>query len=192
MNLLGMTLAELKNLAIELGMPAFTGSQIAKWLYSQHVETIDGMTNISKSNREKLKNVASINLMPYEDAQYSVDGTIKYLFPTESGKCVETVYIPDGDRATLCVSSQVGCRMGCLFCQTGKQGFEGNLTAADILNQVFSLPERDKLTNIVFMGQCAEGNGDSYCSLWTGLESEKNYCQFSWCQRQIETLHRGK
>ena len=114
MNLLGMTLAELKNLAIELGMPAFTGSQIAKWLYSQHVETIDGMTNISKSNREKLKNVASINLMPYEDAQYSVDGTIKYLFPTESGKCVETVYIPDGDRATLCVSSQVGCRMGCL------------------------------------------------------------------------------
>ena len=153
MNLLGMTLAELKNLAIELGMPAFTGSQIAKWLYSQHVETIDGMTNISKSNREKLKNVASINLMPYEDAQYSVDGTIKYLFPTESGKCVETVYIPDGDRATLCVSSQVGCRMGCLFCQTGKQGFEGNLTAADILNQVFSLPERDKLTNIVIMGQ---------------------------------------
>ena len=87
------------------------------------------------------------------DAQYSKDGTIKYLFPTQSGKFVETVYIPDKDRATLCVSSQVGCKMNCLFCQTGKQGFEGNLTSCDILNQIYSLPERDKLTNIVFMGQ---------------------------------------
>jgi len=87
------------------------------------------------------------------DAQHSKDGTIKYLFPTHDGKFVETVYIPENDRATLCVSCQVGCKMNCLFCQTGKQGFEGSLTTTDILNQVYSLPEVDKLTNIVFMGQ---------------------------------------
>ena len=91
--------------------------------------------------------------MPPAGCQRSKDGTVKYLFPTAGGKFVETVYIPDDDRATLCVSSQVGCKMNCLFCQTGKQGFEGNLTASDILNQIYSLPERDKLTNIVFMGQ---------------------------------------
>jgi len=151
--LLGMTLTELKALANEIGMPAFTGGQIAKWLYTQHVMDIDGMTNISKQNRERLKERCEIGARKPIDAQYSKDGTIKYLFPTANGKFVETVFIPDGERATLCVSSQVGCKMNCLFCQTGKQGFEGNLTAADILNQIYSLPERDRLTNIVFMGQ---------------------------------------
>ena len=151
--LLGMSLAELKDAAKSLGMPAFTGSQIAKWLYVKHAGSIDDMTDISKANREKLKERYMIGAMPTADSQRSVDGTVKYLFPTASGKYVETVYIPDNDRATLCVSSQVGCKMNCLFCQTGKQGFEGNLTAADILNQIYSLPERDTLTNIVFMGQ---------------------------------------
>ena len=134
-------------------MPAFTGGQLTKWLYQQHVVSIDEMTNISKSNREKLKESYIIGCAAPVDEQYSYDGTIKYLFPTEQGKYVETVYIPDEDRATLCVSSQVGCKMNCLFCQTGKQGYEGNLTATDILNQIYALPERDKLTNIVFMGQ---------------------------------------
>ncbi|MGP1525689.1 23S rRNA (adenine(2503)-C(2))-methyltransferase RlmN [Prevotella multiformis] len=152
-NLLGMTLGELKEVAKLLGMPAFTGGQIAKWLYTQHVRSIDEMTNISKANREKLAAAYAVGCKDPIDAQYSKDGTVKYLFPTESGKFVETVYIPEDDRATLCVSSQVGCKMNCLFCQTGKQGFEGSLTATDILNQVYSLPERDKLTNIVFMGQ---------------------------------------
>lgn len=152
-NLLGMTLGELKEVAKPLGMPAFTGGQIAKWLYTQHVRSIDEMTNISKVNREKLAAAYAVGCKDPIDAQYSKDGTVKYLFPTESGKFVETVYIPEDDRATLCVSSQVGCKMNCLFCQTGKQGFEGSLTATDILNQVYSLPERDKLTNIVFMGQ---------------------------------------
>ena len=152
-NLLGMTLGELKEVAKSLGMPAFTGGQIAKWLYTQHVRSIDEMTNISKANREKLAAAYAVGCKDPIDAQYSKDGTVKYLFPTESGKFVETVYIPEDDRATLCVSSQVGCKMNCLFCQTGKQGFEGSLTATDILNQVYSLPERDKLTNIVFMGQ---------------------------------------
>ena len=151
--LLGLTLAELKQVAKDLGMPAFTGGQMAKWLYEQHVKSIDEMTNISKANRAKLAAEYEIGCFGYSDAQHSVDGTIKYLFPTRSGKFVETVYIPDKDRATLCVSSQVGCKMNCLFCQTGKQGFEGNLTACDIINQIYSLPEADRLTNIVFMGQ---------------------------------------
>lgn len=155
---------ELQQVVAELGMPKFTAAQIAKWLYQQHVGSIADMTNLSKANREKLAEQYEVGTMAPIDCQRSVDGTIKYLFPTRSGKFVETVYIPErrlvgeqgseiGDRATLCVSCQVGCKMNCLFCQTGKQGFEGSLTAADILNQIYSLPERDTLTNIVFMGQ---------------------------------------
>lgn len=151
--LLGLTLAELKEVASSLGMPPFSAKQMARWLYVRHVESIDDMTDLSKANREKLKEAYRIGRLPHADCQRSVDGTIKYLFPTDSGRYVESVYIPDGERATLCVSSQVGCRMNCLFCQTGKQGFEGNLSAKDILNQVYSLPEVDTLTNIVFMGQ---------------------------------------
>lgn len=151
--LMGMSLYELKEVAKSLGMPAFTDGQMAKWLYTQHVKSIDEMTNISKTNRERLAAEYTIGCMDPIDSQVSKDGTIKYLFPTATGKHVETVYIPDHDRATLCVSSQVGCKMNCLFCQTGKQGFEESLTATDILNQIYSLPEVDKLTNIVFMGQ---------------------------------------
>ena len=151
--LLGMSLQELKDVAKSLGMPAFTGGQMAKWLYVKHASSIDDMTDISKANREKLKGQYAIGCVQPTDRVQSCDGTVKYLYPTASGKFVETVYIPDKDRATLCVSSQVGCKMNCLFCQTGKQGFEGNLTVCDILNQIYSLPERDTLTNIVFMGQ---------------------------------------
>ena len=163
--LLGLTLDELKDVARSIGMPAFTGGQMAKWLYEQHVKSIDEMTNISKANRAKLEAEYTIGCAAPIDAQYSKDGTIKYLFPvegispknndvTQAHKFVETVFIPDDNgHATLCVSCQVGCKMNCLFCQTGKQGFEGSLTAADILNQIYSLPEVDQLTNIVFMGQ---------------------------------------
>ena len=151
--LLGMTLTELKEAVTAIGMPAFTGKQIAEWIYSRHVKSFSEMTNISKANREKLALHYNIGLLPHVDVQTSKDGTKKYLFPVSNGKCVETVYIPDGDRATLCVSCQVGCKMNCLFCQTGKQGFEGSLTAADIINQIYALPEQENLTNIVFMGQ---------------------------------------
>lgn len=151
--LLGMSLYELKEVAKNLGLPAFAGGQIAKWIYTQHVKSIDDMTNISKAGREKLKEAYVIGCMPHLHRLESKDGTVKYLFPTTSGKSVETVFIPDKDRATLCVSSQVGCKMNCLFCQTGKQGFEGSLPASDILNQIYSLPESERLTNIVFMGQ---------------------------------------
>ena len=151
--LLGMSLAELKGAVKELGLPAFTATQIAKWLYTQHVRSIDEMTNLSKVNRARLAELYCVGCSAPIDAQHSKDGTIKYLFPVQGGKFVETVYIPDKDRATLCVSCQVGCKMNCLFCQTGKQGFEGNLSVCDILNQIYALPERDTLTNIVFMGQ---------------------------------------
>lgn len=151
--LLGLSLDELKTVVKELGMPQFTAKQIAGWLYQQHVGSIDEMTNISKVNRERLADQYVVGAKPPLDCQRSQDGTVKYLFPVADGKFVETVYIPDHDRATLCVSCQVGCKMNCLFCQTGKQGFEGSLSAGEILNQVYALPERDTLTNIVFMGQ---------------------------------------
>ena len=162
--LLGLTPAELKTVAQQLGMPAFAGQQIAKWLYDKHVTSIDEMTNLSKTNRELLASQYCVGAMPPIDSQRSQDGTVKYLFPvrcdsiattetTTTLRFVETVFIPDGERGTLCVSCQVGCKMNCLFCQTGKQGFHGNLTTADILNQIYSLPERDLLTNVVFMGQ---------------------------------------
>lgn len=151
--LLGMTLTELKVAVAQLDMPSFTATQIAKWLYGKHVGSIDEMTNLSKQNRTKLAETYHVGAMPPIDAQHSKDGTVKYLFPVEGGKFVETVYIPDGERATVCVSCQVGCKMNCLFCHTGKQGFEGNLSVCDILNQIHALPERDTLTNIVFMGQ---------------------------------------
>ena len=167
-----MTPAELKALVASLGMPAFTAKQVAQWLYVKHVKSIDEMTNLSKQNRELLSEHFEVGAMEPIDCQRSKDGTIKYLFPvltansplnatlsqreqptTNSHLFVETVFIPDHDRATLCVSCQVGCKMNCLFCQTGKQGWQGNLTAADILNQIYALPEVDQLTNIVFMGQ---------------------------------------
>lgn len=182
-SLMGLNLLELKAVAKEFGMPAFTGGQMAKWLYIQHVTTIDEMTNISKNNREKLKAVYTIGCKKYIDAQYSNDGTIKYLFPTDNGKFVETVYIPDDDRATLCVSSQVGCKMNCLFCQTGKQGFEGNLSVADILNQIYSLPEIEKLTNIVFMGQGEPM--DNYDNVLRTTQILTSDYGFAWSPKRI-------
>ncbi|MBQ9230261.1 MAG: 23S rRNA (adenine(2503)-C(2))-methyltransferase RlmN [Prevotella sp.] len=159
--LLAMTPTKLKSIVSELGMPAFTAKQIAQWLYEKHVRSIDEMTNLSKQNRQRLAEEYEVGLMEPIDCQRSKDGTIKYLFPVccddiatnQTDRFVETVYIPDGDRATICVSCQVGCKMNCLFCQTGKQGWQGNLTAADILNQIYALPEANTLTNIVFMGQ---------------------------------------
>jgi len=157
--LLGLTQEEVKAIVRDMGMPSFTAGQILKWLYQQHVTDINEMTNLSKSNRERLKDLFEVGAMQPIDSQRSADGTIKYLFPVccsdgkDDNRFVETVFIPDGDRATLCVSCQVGCKMNCLFCHTGKQGFDGNLTAGDILNQVYALPERERLTNIVFMGQ---------------------------------------
>ena len=182
--LMGMTPAELRQVVVQMGMPSFTGGQIACWLYQKPVSAIGEMTNISKANRERLSKQYAVGAMDPIDCQRSKDGTIKYLFPVgDASKFVETVYIPDGDRATLCVSSQVGCKMNCLFCQTGKQGFEGNLTAGDILNQIYALPERSSLTNIVFMGQGEPmDNLDNVLRATEVLTSDWGY---AWSPRRI-------
>ena len=150
--LLGKTLDELTQIVLDLGMPKFTAGQIASWLYGRKVASIDEMTNLSVKNRERLKECYEVGATAPVHEMRSVDGTVKYLFRTPEGDCVESVYIPDADRATLCVSSQVGCKMNCKFCMTGKQGYTNSLTAAQILNQIYSIPERDTLTNVVFMG----------------------------------------
>jgi 23S rRNA (adenine2503-C2)-methyltransferase len=151
-SLFGKTLNELTALAIELGLPKFTGKQMAEWLYQKDISKIEEMTNLSKKARELLGSNYEFGLIDSTKVQESVDGTKKYLFPTVHGKFIETAMIPDDDRKTVCVSSQVGCKMGCLFCMTGKQGFQGQLTAGEIVNQIRNIPEWHEVTNIVYMG----------------------------------------
>ena len=172
-NLLGMTLEQLQELCAAEGFPRFTARQLCDWLYKKRVDSIDTMTNLSLTQRARLNEIACIGRKTPSRCQVSKDGTKKYLFsltpdpsPVRRGEpaFVETVYIPHtalpspdrrgdgGEAATLCVSCQVGCKMGCRFCVTGQQGFHGNLSAGDILNQFFSIPEFENLTNVVFMG----------------------------------------
>lgn len=152
--LLGMTLEELQTITSSLGMPRFTAKQLAQWLYVKRVGSIDEMTNLSLRHRELLKENYCVGASAPIEAMRSVDGTVKYLFQIGDAGAIESVYIPseDGTRATLCVSSQVGCKMNCLFCMTGKQGFSAHLTAGQILNQIISIPESGTLTNVVLMG----------------------------------------
>ncbi len=150
--LFGKTPDELKKLVLSHGLPAYTARQIGEWLYKKNARTFDEMTNLSKQTRELLGEHYVVGLVDFTNVQASTDGTKKYLFPTADKRFIEAAYIPEDERATLCVSSQVGCKMGCLFCMTGKQGFQSQLTAGEIVNQIVSLPERDKLTNIVYMG----------------------------------------
>lgn len=147
-----MTMDELRQVAEECRLPKFAAKQIADWIYKKRVSSIDEMTNISVVNRELLSEMFDVGRYMPVELQKSSDGTIKYLFRTEGEKFVESVMIPEDDRKTLCVSSQVGCKMNCLFCMTGKQGFGGNLSANEILNQIYSVQEADELTNVVFMG----------------------------------------
>lgn len=150
--LFGKTPGELKQLVLSHGLPAYTARQISEWLYKKNARSFDEMTNLSKQTRELLSEHYVVGLVDFTNVQASSDGTKKYLFPTADKRFIEAAYIPEDERATLCVSSQVGCKMGCLFCMTGKQGFQSQLTAGEIVNQIVSLPERDKLTNIVYMG----------------------------------------
>ena len=150
--LYGKNPEELATLCNELGMPRFAARQIARWLYVRHVEDPLRMTDIAAAHRQRLAERFAPALRAPEHESRSADGTKKYLFRTLQGHFIESAYIPDGDRATLCVSSQAGCRMGCRFCATGRQGLQQSLSAAEILNQIVSLPERDRLTNLVFMG----------------------------------------
>lgn len=151
-SLYGLTLDELGDLCAKHSLPRFAAGQIARWLYTQRVRDIDQMTNLSKSARAILIENYELGLTPPLKESCSVDGTKKYLFRTSEGEYIESAYIPDGDRATLCVSSQAGCRMGCRFCATGRQGLRHSLSTTEIINQVLSIPESDRLTNLVFMG----------------------------------------
>ena len=164
--LLGKTLAELQAVAQEVGLPRFAGKQLAEWIYIRRATSFDEMTNISLKGREALKARYNIGRHAPVAEAISKDGTKKYLFRISNNPSpiansqspiantyIESVYIPDEDRATLCVSTQAGCKMGCKFCMTGTLGFHGHLSAADILNQIFSIPDADKLTNIVYMGE---------------------------------------
>jgi 23S rRNA (adenine2503-C2)-methyltransferase len=177
--LLGKTLSELQDVALRAGLPKFAGKQLAEWLYVKRVSSFDEMTNISLKGREALKAAYSIGRHSPVREAVSIDGTRKYLFEVTSNdqrpaaNYIESVYIPEEDRATLCVSSQAGCKMGCKFCMTGTLGFHGHLSAADILNQIFfgmSVSPKDGLsvkrsnsesgltgeaglTNLVLMGE---------------------------------------
>ncbi|MDR0713835.1 MAG: 23S rRNA (adenine(2503)-C(2))-methyltransferase RlmN [Bacteroidales bacterium] len=150
--LFGKSLEELLKIVADLSFPSYTAGQIAGWLYRKQASSVGGMTDLSVKFRNLLDERYIVGLSDAVAVQTSKDGTKKYLFPVSAGRKVETVYIPEDKRATLCLSSQAGCRMACRFCITGKQGMNGNLTSTDVLNQLRSLPERALLTNIVFMG----------------------------------------
>jgi 23S rRNA (adenine2503-C2)-methyltransferase len=150
--LYGKTLNELIAVAKRIGLPGFAAKQIADWLYKKEIQSIEEMTNLSKKTRELLSVDYEFGLASPVSVSESSDGTKKYLYKVLNDKYIETAYIPDDERATICVSSQAGCKMGCIFCMTGKQGFQGNLTSNEILNQFRSMPEFRHLTNMVYMG----------------------------------------
>ena len=156
--LLGKTLAELQQVALSVGLQKFAGKQLAEWLYVRRASSFEQMTNISLKGRQALEEQYTIGRHEPVAEAVSKDGTKKYLFRLSGDEVkgdvfIESVYIPDNDRATLCVSTQAGCKMGCKFCMTGTLGFHGQLPASEILNQIFSIPDADKLTNIVYMGE---------------------------------------
>ena len=156
--LLGKTLAELQQVALSVGLQKFAGKQLAEWLYVRRASSFEQMTNISLKGRQALEEQYTIGRHEPVAEAVSKDGTKKYLFRLSGDQVkgdvfIESVYIPDNDRATLCVSTQAGCKMGCKFCMTGTLGFHGQLPASEILNQIFSIPDSDQLTNIVYMGE---------------------------------------
>lgn len=147
-----MTLDELREVAVKTGLPPYAAKQMANWLYKRQISSIAEMTDIAVAKRRLLEESYEVGGVAPVGSMSSVDGTNKYLFPVGKASFIESVFIPADGRATLCVSSQAGCKMNCLFCMTGKQGFSANLTANEILNQIRSVPESKTLTNVVFMG----------------------------------------
>lgn len=188
--LLGMSLSQLQDAVLELGLPRFNASQIADWLYRKRVDGIEKMTNLSKAAREKLSEGYEVGWIAPSGSMRSKDGTVKYLFPvtcpvgnTFESSSVEAVVIPDGERNTLCISSQAGCKMGCRFCMTGRGGWHGNLDAAQILTQIMSIPEGPLLTNVVFMGMGEPL--DNYDTLSQVLEVMTSEWGFAWSPKRI-------
>ena len=187
--LYGKNPEELAALCAELGLPRFAARQIARWLYVRGTEDPMRMTDLAATARERLAARFAPALGAPERVSVSADGTKKYLFRTRRGHYVESAYIPDGERATLCVSSQAGCRMGCRFCATGRQGLQESLPAAEILNQIVSLPERDRLTNLVFMGMCEPlDNPDQLLRTLSVITSEWG---FGWSPTRVTVSTAG-
>ncbi len=189
--LIGLTLEGLRQVAAQCGMPKFAAGQMARWLYEKRVTAIEEMTDLSKGARQRLAQEGYIigREAPLGEARSS-DGTVKYLFRGAGGHDVESVYIPDKERATLCVSSQAGCKMNCSFCMTGRQGFHGSLTAAQIINQVLSIPESASLTNIVFMGMGEPL--DNLPALLDAIEIMTAKWGFAWSPKRITVSSIGK
>ena len=178
-----MSLSELQAVATSLSLPTFAAKQMMQWIYQKQVECIDGMTNISKTKREELKLQYELGSEKPVETLVSKDGTEKYLFPTKDGLFVETVLIPDKDRNTLCVSTQVGCKMNCLFCQTGKQGFQGNLSTTDILAQIQWAIREKNIDNVVFMGQGEPA--DNLDNVLKAIDLMTSKDGFAWSPKRI-------
>ena len=187
--LYGQTLSQLEALCNRLEMPRFAAKQIARWLYDKHATTIEAMSDLSVRHRALLAETYEVGFTAPEKVSISADGTKKYLYRTSQNHFIESAYIPDGDRATLCISSQAGCRMGCRFCATGRQGLQESLPAAEILNQIVSLPERDTLTNVVFMGMGEPL--DNLDSLLPALEVLTSAWGFGWSPTRITVSTAG-
>lgn len=187
--LYGQTLPQLELLCNRLEMPRFAAKQIARWLYDKHATTIEAMSDLSARHRALLAETYEVGLTAPEKVSISTDGTKKYLYRTSQNHFIESAYIPDGDRATLCISSQAGCRMGCRFCATGRQGLQHSLSTNEILNQIESLPERERLTNVVFMGMGEPL--DNLDSLLPALEVLTSAWGFGWSPTRITVSTAG-
>ena len=187
--LYGQTLPQLEALCNRLEMPRFAAKQIARWLYDKHATTIEAMSDLSARHRALLAETYEVGLTAPEKVSISTDGTKKYLYRTSQNHFIESAYIPDGDRATLCISSQAGCRMGCRFCATGRQGLQHSLSTNEILNQIGSLPERERLTNVVFMGMGEPL--DNLDNLLPALEVLTSACGFGWSPTRITVSTAG-
>lgn len=187
--LYGQTLPQLEALCNRLEMPRFAAKQIARWLYDKHATTIEAMSDLSARHRALLAETYEVGLTAPEKVSISTDGTKKYLYRTSQNHFIESAYIPDGDRATLCISSQAGCRMGCRFCATGRQGLQHSLSTNEILNQIESLPERERLTNVVFMGMGEPL--DNQDSLLPALEVLTSAWGFGWSPTRITVSTAG-
>ena len=187
--LYGQTLPQLEALCNLLEMPRFAAKQIARWLYDKHATTIEAMSDLSARHRALLAETYEVGLTAPEKVSISTDGTKKYLYRTSQNHFIESAYIPDGDRATLCISSQAGCRMGCRFCATGRQGLQHSLSTNEILNQIGSLPERERLTNVVFMGMGEPL--DNLDSLLPTLEILTSAWGFGWSPTRITVSTAG-
>lgn len=187
--LYGQTLSQLEALCNRLEMPRFAAKQIARWLYDKHATTIEAMSDLSVRHRALLAETYEVGFTAPEKVSISADGTKKYLYRTSQNHFIESAYIPDGDRATLCISSQAGCRMGCHFCATGRQGLQHSLSTNEILNQIGSLPERERLTNVVFMGMGEPL--DNLDSLLPALEVLTSAWGFGWSPTRITVSTAG-